>query len=538
MEAFLELYATMIVFVYHCFDRIVINGYLSMLSRPENVVYFFREVLGIKAITKEVLGSRTRDYQRWVEAYALSHGIPMQWAEKGVRKEDFVAPYLKRMQRAKRYGVYFIFQSMEQGPTFRCRKPKFPTEDPDYHILSKTRSRFTHYYFYIRDEIIGPMTMRMASFFPFQSTYWLNGHHFIEAELNRAPIRFRKNDNAFLSVADPQALQAAADRLSAEIIRKRLDYWTFILGPKFSQHERCAMNLGRFYAICQVEYCRNFIFRKSFPIHKIFERSCELGLLSLSADKISKIFGLRVTKRLRGKLHTTLDHIEHGHHVLRAYLKNSFLRQYEKFQTFLRNELCSNNLKDFFLNKGLNNLPDVRHTFLAVTDRFAAFQAQTLNVHVDFPLFQRIALPVVSGRSRIPGIKLHDTRMIRLMEVMIHSGASISTWRTTQLHPRILGAYGLDPQSYTLNQLRYDLRKMKAHGLIERDGHHYAYRLTPKGIRVSLMFLLFHKRICGPLANSLFHHRPNPSITISNPLEKAYHDADHSIDRIIQLLAA
>ena len=59
-----------------------------------------------------------------------------------------------------------------------------------------------------------------------------------------------------------------------------------------------------------------------------------------------------------------------------------------------------------------------------------------------------------------------------------------------------------------MNQLRYDLRKMKAHGLIERDGR-YAYRLTGKGTKVALIFVLFHQRLCGPLANSLFHHKPN-----------------------------
>ena len=30
----------------------------------------------------------------------------------------------------------------------------------------------------------------------------------------------------------------ASDRLSPDIIRKRLDYWTLILGPKFSAKER------------------------------------------------------------------------------------------------------------------------------------------------------------------------------------------------------------------------------------------------------------------------------------------------------------
>ena len=40
-----------------------------------------------------------------------------------------------------------------------------------------------------------------------------------------------KSDNAFLAVDDVAALQNAADKLSPDIIRERLDYGTFILGP-------------------------------------------------------------------------------------------------------------------------------------------------------------------------------------------------------------------------------------------------------------------------------------------------------------------
>ena len=32
------------------------------------------------------------------------------------------------------------------------------------------------------------MVMRVATFFPFQTTYYLNGHNFIEQELNRAQV--------------------------------------------------------------------------------------------------------------------------------------------------------------------------------------------------------------------------------------------------------------------------------------------------------------------------------------------------------------
>ena len=157
----------------------------------------------------------------------------------------------------------------------------------------------------------------------------------------------------------------------------------------------------------------------------------------------------------------------------------------------------------------------------------------------DFPLFQRLALPIVSGHTKVPGIKIHDTRMVRLMEVLLHCGTQIHGWRTATLHQAILQAFALTPTTYTLTQLRYDLRKMKAHGLIERDGSRYAYRLTDKGGKVALLFVLFHQRVCGPLANSLFNQPPpDPQSTLTTPLETAYRKADESIQHVIDLLAA
>lgn len=427
---------------------------------------------------------------------------------------------------------------MAQGRTFRISVPKYPTQDPNHRILAHQRSRFTPYYFYIRDEILGPIIVRVASFFPFHATYWLNGHSFIGRELERAGIAFRKGDNAFLAVDDVPASQAAADRLSPTIIRKQLDYWTLILGPKCSRKERAQMNLSRFYAIAQIEYCRNFIFKRHFPIHKIFERSCEIGLWRLTANRISEIFGVRLHKRLRGKLATVIDHIEHGHHVFRAYRKNAFLKQYEKFSGYLRNQLCSNNLRDFGLKKGLDPLDAVRKRFQTITDRFAGFQAECLNVHVDFPLLQRLALPVTIGSVRYPAIKIHDTRIIRLLEVLLHGGTTVGGWSAKQIHQAILTTFRLSSKTYGLNQLRYDLRKLKGHGLLQRDGTHYAYQLTPKGVQLALPFLFFHKRLCGPLANSNFHHEPDPAHRPKSKLEAAYHKADKAIQAIVDLLAA
>ena len=180
----------------------------------------------------------------------------------------------------------------------------------------------------------------------------------------------------------------------------------------------------------------------------------------------------------------------------------------------------------------------MREKFLAITDRFAASQAQWLNVHVDFPVLQPLARPIQVGTAKVPGIKIHDTRMIRLMEVLLDGGAAIAGRRATDLQHAVVARFHLSTEQYGLNQLRYDLRKLRAHGLLERDGRRYAYRLTGKGLRVALLFLLFHQRLCGPLAHSLFHHRPDPKVQLTSPLEAAYHKADAAIENIIHLLEA
>jgi len=79
---------------------------------------------------------------------------------------------------------------------------------------------------------------------------------------------------------------------------------------------------------------------------------------------------------------------------------------------------------------------------MVITDRFTTHQAQWLNVHVDFPLLQRIALPITIGLVRYPGIKIHDTRVIRLLEVLLHSGSAVGGWTA---NPHFSPAIGKRP---------------------------------------------------------------------------------------------
>jgi hypothetical protein len=114
----------------------------------------------------------------------------------------------------------------------------------------------------------------------------------------------------------------------------------------------------------------------------------------------------------------------------------------------------------------------------------------------------------------------------------LRGATHVGGWTAKEIHEAVLTTFGLSEERYRLNQLRYDLRKLKGHGLLERDETHYAYRLTTKGVE------FFHKRLCGPLGNSRFHHRPDPQRRPDSRLEAAYHRADAAIQKVVNLLAA
>lgn len=114
----------------------------------------------------------------------------------------------------------------------------------------------------------------------------------------------------------------------------------------------------------------------------------------------------------------------------------------------------------------------------------------------------------------------------------------VGGWTAKQIHQAVLTTLGISPDSYGWNQLRYDLRKLKGHGLLQRDGFRYAYQLTTKGVQIALLFLFFHKRLCGPLANSCFQRQPDRAHCPNSKLEAAYHKADAAIQNIVDLLAA
>ncbi len=534
MDRLSELLGHHVQFSYTALDRIVLNGYIERLQRPANLVYLFHEVLGVACIEPAVLSQRTDRYRSWLRTYTAELEIPVLPAPKGERKEDLVLPYYRRLGGAE--GVACVLTSMEQGRTFVSYAPRFPSKsgDSNYRIITNARKQFLHYYFYVLDPVMGPMSLRVASYLPFNVTCYLNGHSFIAQELVRQGIRFQKDDNAFLAVADhDDALQAAADRLTHSLLRERCDYWTTQLAPRFSAEEQRALHPSYRYSIGQIELATDVVFKRSAPLKALFRRAVEIGLLLGGADQATHLFGRRINRRYRGKLQTVLDRRDEGHPVLRSYYQTSFVKQYEKSDRLLRTETCVNNTYHLGIGRRLENLPSLVERMATTNQRYLDLQAELLDSTVDTGQLGALSQPTIQGKRRIPGIKLHDDRVIRLLDALLHPGGLVSDWSTRDVHTRILKRYRLADGDYRLTQLRYDLAKLRAKGLVERIGKTHRYQVTALGLKLGTLLVKVRTRFLGPLW-SIAADSPRQRSNHPSTVEAAMRQVDVALNNLCQ----
>ena len=532
MDRLSDLFGERVQFRYTCLDRIVLHGYLDGLQRPGQLVHFFHEVVGVDCIEPEVLAGRTAAYREWVEQYTVGQGIPVLEAPKGVRKETLVRPYYGKL--GPHEGIACVLKSLETTRTFISYTPRRTPRSGDatYRRIDTGRKRFLHLYWYVWDPIMGPMSLRVATYLPFTITAYLNGHHFVGERLRGAGVAHYQADNAILHVADPAALQVAADALTPAVLQQRCDYWTARLAPQFSPTERAAMALRYRYSLAQIELATDVVFQPPSPLRALFRRAVELGLLLGGADRTAHLFGRQITSRYGGKLQTVLDRRDEGHPVLRSYYRTSFVKQYEKADTLLRTETCINDPYHLNVGRRLENLPTLVTRMAETNQRFLDAQAELLACTVDQGELARLAQPIQVGKRRVPGLRLQDDRVIRLLDVLLHPGSFVADWTSRDVLARLLERHRLAEADYRLTQLRYDLGKLRAHGLVERIGRTRRYRLTARGLKLGVLLVKFRTRLLGPLATLATAPTPPPDTTTDSAVEAAFRQVDHAINQL------
>ena len=534
MNAFYEHHKDSIRFGYRCFDRILLNGLIQPFQQPERVIGFFSSYREVYPVSRDVLRGAAEQFQGWVKQQADKWGAPIVEAPKG-RRDEFVEPYFKS---AKPDRVVVILKAREPARIMTAIGEKKANR---WHLQIAERW-VVQYNFYVNDPSWGRMFVRMCPYLPFSARVCLNQHHWLANRMREENIDFEQCSNAFLRCGAPKRLQALADTLSAEDLSSCGRKWLARFTPFFTQQERRQAGCQHRLFFSQVELCDNLIFHRRAALDRLGERLLDANRTIGQPNKITVIFGRKITKQHRGKLQTEIEDMDLPNPVIRSHYRNGFIKQYVRDHLILRTEPATNNVTDYGVNKSVEHLPALRDKMAAVIDNYLNVQQDILETFVDRGQFQHLAKPTVTASGkRIPGLKLDNPRQLALMHALVRFAqiAAASTFSTCEIHPHVTAALGSATQPYSLGSLRYDLSKLRAKGLVEKLPRSRRYRLPAQGYSVCRIFLKLFDRLCAPLAAGLLNPVPGdtplPRQRLSL-LDRLYQAVSTALDRLIRAI--
>jgi len=362
------------------------------------------------------------------------------------------------------------------------------------------------YNFYINDQRWGRMFVRVCPYLPFSARVCLNQHHWLAKRMRTEGIDFKQCSNAFLRCSHPQKLQQLADSLTAQDLLSCGQKWLACLTPFFKDSERKTCGCQHRLFFSQVEYCDNLIFHRRAALDQLDQRLLDANRTIGQPSKITTIFGRRVTKYYKGKLQTVIEDLDLPNPVIRTHYAHGSLKQYVRDHLCLRTEPATNDVTAYGVKKAVENLPQLRDKLSTVCDNYLNVQQDILESFVDRGQLHHLTQPTVlpSGK-RIPGLKLDHPRQLALMHALVcfaHIAAG-NTFTTAELYPYVLAALQMAADQYSLASLRYDLRKLRAKGLVEKLPKSRRYRLCPQGYSICLVFLKLFERVYSPLTAGL-----------------------------------
>jgi hypothetical protein len=298
MNAFYEHHKDSIRFGYRCFDRILLNGLIQPFQQPERVMGFF-------ATSRQLLSGQPRCAARRRRAVSvLGEGSGRQMERPNCRGAKGPARRIRRrFLQGSQAGSGRRHPKSQRTGTHRDGdrgQEAQPLASTDRRPLGRAIQPLC------QRPALGP---DLCSHLPVSSVLdpgVLNQHHWLANRMREEGVDFQQCSNAFLRSGRPQRLQELADALTltAEDLSTCGQKWLACFTPFFTARERKQAGCQHRLFFSQIEYCDNLIFRHRAALDKLGERLLDANRTIGQPNKITVIFGRKVTKQYRGKLQT------------------------------------------------------------------------------------------------------------------------------------------------------------------------------------------------------------------------------------------
>ena len=508
------------VFEVECIDRMYLNVYVPQLQYPGGIVGYVHRQLGLPIASTAPLGKITDAFSTAMHRFAVDRGVPWVDFVKGQRKDEVMHEHLSGFEAAGRTeGVLFVGRAQEKTTLFRTEKRR-DAEGRSYPWIVKTTGFVNHFYIYAVDADFGPFFLKFCSYFPYNAKLCVNGHEWAKRQTGQAGIGFTALDNAFAAVDDVAAVQRICASLGPAQIDALLRKWLARVPHPFTPDDRTA---GYRYdiSILQAEFSLTQMLDRPVSGRIFFEQVIRDNLDLGRPDQVSLVFDRRLRRtgwhRTPGRFRTRV--ITAGvTPSLHVDYKHTTIKQYHKEGRALRTETTINNTRDFDIGKRLTNLPALCEVGFTANRRLLGVQRLSHPAR-GHATFTAVNDPVTSTKgTRVAGLRFADARAQALLSALLVFRLLPDGFTNRDLRALVGPLLG---KKLSAGQLTYDLRRLRAHGLITRLPHSHRYRVTDTGLHHALFLTRAHDRLLRTGLAQLTDPEPGPLQTASRTYQRA-----------------
>lgn len=501
-----------------CIDRMLLTFRQPRLQYGQGIHGFFCHHRGNQFVSTALMMPMTEQFAASIRHYIDTRRLDLIRFAKGQSKDQVARGYLAGKSGGDQ--IFFVGVAQEKARIWRTSQRLDPVTGKRYPWLYQDQAMVNHWYFYGFDADFGPFYIKFCGYFPYTGQIYLNGHEYAKQQCLKEGIAFTALDNAFGTVSDAEAVQRICDGLTDQKIYRFAGKWLARLPQPFTRQDEDADYRWQL-SVQQVEFSTTMALDRPLAGRIFFEQLIRDNLDIGRPDKVNLVFGRAI--RQRGKFQTPgtfrTQVITSGTcPYLYLFYKKTQVKQYLKEGRALRTETTLNQPRDLGIGKELTNLAVMAKAGYAANRRLLDAECISHDPAAGAAALEMLTSPVISTTcTRVPGMRFPDPRVQALLAACCSLALRPAGFTSRHLRHLLAPQLGKDPGEMSGGQISYDLRRLRAHQIIERIPHSRNYQVTADGLSTALFFTRLTRRVIIPGLAQIADAGPPPG----SPLRQA-----------------
>lgn len=493
METFVARYRSAITATLSGFDRLVFRGSLRGLVMKGGMQAFLNSV-GVRLLDFKpyvlTTSERVKDASLRV---ATEQQRPIRYLESARIDKEALARQLLREHPIEQ-GLICAFRTVEPCMSFEYHRSAEPRERG----LRLRPRKCLHIYQYFLHPVVGFMSARLQTWFPFNIQICLNGREWLTRQLQRkGHTDFERADNCFPRLGDPALAQRLMDRQLRTDWQGLLDPIARLLNPLHSRIFRRWPHTY-YWSAYQTEWATDLLFTEATALAVLYPQLVRHASLHFQSADLMRFLGRKgLHGCFQGTLGASCQRRLEGMRI-KHWMQGNSLKMYNKAPNLLRVETTIGNPAVFQvlrprertrrrtlawqpLRKGVADL----HRRAAVSQRANERYLDALAAVDDStPLHQ--LLDQVGRRVRYRGrpvraLRIGDAQDLALLRAISRGEFALAGFRNADLRRLLYSGKSPVPTRRLSARVSRQLRLLRAHRVIKKLSKTHRYQLTKRG---------------------------------------------------------